>query len=99
MRKRQLTFFCISYRRCTPVVVSSVTPRMLASLLEYQPGLVLRRFRIAANRACSSSFAGLAITDGSASARLPRIISNVASPPSSRIMLGALSSSGHSKMR
>ena len=39
-------FFAKSYRRFTPVVVSSVTPLISASRFEYQPGCVSSRLRI-----------------------------------------------------
>ena len=70
------------------MVVSSVTPMISALLREYQVGSSASLALIAANRQVSSSLVGLAITDGSFSARLPRCISRVASPPSSRIMFG-----------
>src|SRR3954463_10323215 len=77
----------IWYRRCTPVVVSSVTPLISLPISEYQLGL---RFLIAAKRYSSSSLFGLAMSDGSFCTRWPRWISSVASPPSSRIMFGPL---------
>ena len=36
------------WRRCTPVVVSSVTPMIAAPFFEYQPGCSVTRFLIAA---------------------------------------------------
>ena len=54
------------------------------------PGRVLGELGLDARRTgtFSSSLVGLAITPRSFSARLPRCISSVASPPSSRIMFG-----------
>src|SRR5690554_8235674 len=49
----------IWYRRCTPVVVSSVTPLILACTLEYQPGWDARRCLMAANSTSSSRQVGL----------------------------------------
>jgi hypothetical protein len=40
--------FAKRYNRLTPVVVSSVTPRICARRFEYQPGCVSSRLRIAA---------------------------------------------------
>ena len=78
----------ISCRRCTPVVVSSVTPMISALMREYHVASSASFLRMAANRMRSSSLPGLASTEASFSARLPRCISSVASPPSSRIMFG-----------
>ncbi len=86
------------YSRFTPVVVSSVTPRICARRVEYQPGWLSSRLRIAAYRATSSSLAGFEISEASCSARLPSMSSSVASPPSSRIEF-ANWPPGHSKMR
>src|SRR3546814_7699812 len=48
--------FCdIWYRRCTPVVVSSVTPRIWDRRLEYHLASTARRSRIAANNTRSRS--------------------------------------------
>src|SRR5690349_6202860 len=70
--KASLPSLCIWYRRCTPVVVSSVTPFTAASRLEYQPGFAARVFLIAAYRQVSSSLLGLAIAEAPFSARAPR---------------------------
>ena len=86
----------------TPVVVSSVTPLILDRRVEYQLGCAARRFLIELNRHTSSSEPGLASTEASFSARVPRCSSSVASPPSSRIMLeycAPAAVSGHSKIR
>src|SRR3989344_2625613 len=61
--------FSIWYKRCTPVVVSSVTPRIFLRMFEYQPGLDSRRFLIEANSTRSSSQVGLPIGEASFSAR------------------------------
>src|SRR5580698_11606095 len=71
----------IWYRRLTPVVVSSVTPLILASRVEYHLGSTLSLALIAANRHSSSSLLGRAIRDASFSALAPRCSSRVASPP------------------
>ena len=89
--------FSIWYRRCTPVVVSSVTPLMCARRVE-SGGSASRCCAIDLYSATSSSLVGFAITERSFSAFAPRISSSVASPPSSRIMF-ANSPFGHSKMR
>src|SRR3954463_9840878 len=62
----------IWYRRFTPVVVSSVTPRTCAMRVEYHFGSLARRFRIAAKSDVSSSLDACAITDASDSAWVPR---------------------------
>ncbi len=68
-------------------------------VLSYQPGCSVRRFLIAANRTSSSSLVGCSSNAVSpCSARRPRWISIVASPPSSRIMFG-VPPSAHSKIR
>lgn len=90
--------FCdIWYRRCTPVVVSSVTPLISARRVEYHFGSRLSVSLMAANRMRSSSLPGLASTEMSFSALVPRCSIRVASPPSSRIML-AFWPLGHSKI-
>jgi len=80
------------------VVVSSVTPFTCAMRVEYQVGSWASFARMAAKRMVSSSEPGVASTDGSFSALVPRWRRSVASPPSSRIMLEWLPS-GHSKIR
>src|SRR6218665_2475770 len=81
-------FALISFRRCTPVVVSSVTPMISALLRVYQVASSAILALMAAYSTVSSSLVGLFSTDRSFSARWPRCISSVASPPSSRIMFG-----------
>src|SRR3546814_20784274 len=79
--------FCdIWYRRCTPVVVSSVTPRIWDRRLEYHLASTARRSRIAANNTRSSSLAGLSSTDESGSALAPRCTQSVAAPPPPHIL-------------
>src|SRR3954466_4219437 len=81
---------CISYSRCTPVVVSSVTPLMPAATR------VQRRssaFRLACSTSritaySSESAVSTAGTAPSFSNSAPLWTSRVASPPSSRIMFG-----------
>src|SRR5450830_2196610 len=85
--KASLPSLNICYRRCTPVVVSSVTPLICDRRVEYQLDEVASFFLMELNRQISSSEVGLFSTDASFSARVPRCSSNVASPPSSRIML------------
>jgi hypothetical protein len=69
---------------------------MLASCFLYQPGWVALRILMAAKSTRSSSLVGLSSSEASSSALAPRWMSRVASPPSSRIMLGA--PSGNSKI-
>ena len=53
----------IWYRRFTPVVVSSETPLILARRVEYHFGSILSFALMEANKNCSSSLAGLAMSD------------------------------------
>ncbi len=85
---------CISYRRWTPVVVSSVTPLMVAATSVHLLGLSFR-VRLSSSRMIRNS--SLSAVDGSGAApafsnSTPLWISRVASPPSSRIMFGVLPS-------
>src|SRR3954453_16731791 len=81
---------CISYSRCTPVVVSSVTPLIPA------PTVVQRCGSSCSVRVSSDSttaYSSESAVDGSGTApafsnSVPLWTSIVASPPSSRIMLG-----------
>src|SRR5207344_945640 len=75
-RNGSVPFALISFRRCTPVVVSSVTPIICAALRVYQVGSTASLALIAAKRQVSSSLVGLLITEGSFSALRPRIISS-----------------------
>src|SRR5689334_3469483 len=82
--------FAISYRRWTPVVVSSVTPLMFSTALVHLPGSsereLRRRSRMTRHSSLSSS-----VGDGTAPAAsysAPLWTNRVASPPSSRIMFG-----------
>src|SRR6478752_6441810 len=63
--KASLPSLCIWYRRCTPVVVSSVTPLICARRVEYQLGEVASFFLIELNRQVASSESGLFSTPGS----------------------------------
>src|SRR5580693_3157020 len=81
----------ISYRRCTPVVVSSVTPLISATALVHWPGLSARELR---SRSRMTSHSSLSSSDGDGTApavsySAPLCTNMVASPPSSRIMFGA----------
>src|ERR1700684_1883721 len=80
----------ISYRRCTPVVVSSVTPLISATALVHLPGASARELR-SRSRMTSHSSESLSAGDGTAPAAsysAPLCTNSVASPPSSRIMFG-----------
>src|SRR5487761_1819976 len=83
----------ISYSRCTPVVVSSLTPRIPSAIAVHRPGLAASEARSAARMTFHSSGSS-ASADGTAPARLysaPLCTSSVASPPSSRIIVGPAS--------
>src|SRR3989338_2495557 len=85
---------CIWYRRCTPVVVSSVTPRMPLAISVHFLGLATRLFLSSPRNTFHSS---LALASGAGtlpafSNSTPLCTSMVASPPSSRIMFGPLPS-------
>src|SRR6266508_6114972 len=81
---------CISYSRCTPVVVSSVTPLMPAATVVHRCGSFASvspsSFRTTANS--SDSAVSGAGTAPAFSNSTPLCTSSVASPPSSRIMFG-----------
>src|SRR6516162_7026773 len=80
----------MSYRRCTPVVVSSVTPLMLAAALVHLPGWSASELRSRSRmitHSSGSSSAGLG-TPPAFSYSAPLCTNKVASPPSSRIMFG-----------
>src|SRR5215469_9104098 len=82
---------CISYRRCTPVVVSSVTPLIDATVEVHLPGWSASELRSRSRMTLHSSespSAGLG-TAPAASYSAPLWTNRVASPPSSRIMLGS----------
>src|SRR3954451_11403522 len=89
-----------SYSRWTPVVVSSVTPRMPSAIRVQRCGSsasdARRTSRMTRYSSLSSSVA--AGTAPAASSSLPLWTSRVASPPSSRIMLGP-APSGHCRIR
>src|SRR5271167_4704866 len=80
----------ISYRRCTPVVVSSVTPLIVSTALAHLPGASASESRSLSRMTAHSS---LSLWDGlgtapAASYSAPLCTNRVASPPSSRIMFG-----------
>src|SRR5689334_3011594 len=80
----------ISYSRCTPVVVSSVTPLISATALVHLPGWSARELR-SRSRMTSHSSESPSAGDGTAPAAsysAPLCTNSVASPPSSRIMFG-----------
>src|SRR5207245_1484354 len=90
---------CIWYSRCTPVVVSSVTPLMpLATSVQ-------RRGSAASDRASTrrmTANSSLSVDDGLGTApafsnSTPLCTSNVASPPSSSSMFGPRLPSGHTR--
>ena len=90
-------FFCISYRRCTPVVVSSLTPRMPLAIDVHLPGFLvsssLRNLRMTPHS--SGSLSGLnAGTLPAFSNSAALCTHSVESPPSSTISEGPLPS-GH----
>src|SRR5690242_11256049 len=90
----------ISYRRCTPVVVSSVTPLMPAAIRVHRlPSAASERRSVSRMTAYSSESSGPASgTVPAASHCTPLCTNRVASPPSSRIMLGP-APSGQSSTR
>src|SRR6266702_1544957 len=80
----------ISYSRCTPVVVSSVTPLMLWAALVHLPGWSARELR-RRSRMIRHSSGSSSAGDGTTPAfsySAPLCTNRVASPPSSRIMFG-----------
>src|SRR3989440_7906499 len=88
---------CISYSRCTPVVVSSVTPLMPAAVRVHR-WLSAASERRSTSRMTAYSSESSSAVDGTAPAAsncVPLWTSRVASPPSSRIMFGP-PPSGHS---
>src|SRR3954451_819769 len=82
--------FSNSYRRWTPVVVSSVTPMMLAPIRVYLPGCSASERRSVSRMIVysSESFSSGCGTTPAASYSVPMWISSVASPPSSTIESG-----------
>src|ERR1700689_2561204 len=80
----------ISYSRCTPVVVSSVTPLMAFAAAVHLPGWSARELRSWSNMMTHSSESSLAGegTPPACSYSAPLCTNSVASPPSSRIMFG-----------
>src|SRR4029450_6620044 len=90
-------FFCISYRRCTPVVVSSLTPRMPLAIPVHLPGFWASSLPSAARMTphSSGSFSGSKVgTLPAFSYSAALCTQRVESPPSSPISDGPLPS-GH----
>src|SRR3954447_21824764 len=83
-----------SYSRCTPVVVSSVTPMMAAPIRVYLPGCsaIERRSRSRMTVYSSESVSSACGTTPPVSYSVPMWISSVASPPSSTIESGPVPS-------
>src|ERR671916_389501 len=80
---------CISYRRCTPVVVSSVTPLIaLATSVQLRPSASERLSSRSTTEYSSESDSVGSGTSPAFSNSTPLCTSSVASPPSSKIMLG-----------
>ena len=83
-----------SYSRCTPVVVSSVTPLMPAPIRVYFESSAATEARSRSRMTVYSSESS-SVADGTAPAfsnSVPLWTSRVASPPSSSIMFGPLPS-------
>src|SRR6202142_1111631 len=83
----------ISYSRCTPVVVSSVTPLMPSPMCVQRCGSSPSE-RVSTDRITWYSSESESVGSGTAPAAsysVPLCTSSVASPPSSRIMFGPLS--------
>ncbi len=80
----------ISYSRCTPVVVSSVTPLISAAAAVHLPGVAASDARSTDRTTCHSSGSSPAGsgTEPTASNSAPLCTSSVASPPSSSSMFG-----------
>src|SRR5215472_12616597 len=80
----------ISYSRCTPVVVSSVTPLISAAAAVHLPGLAASdaRSALSTTRHSSGSSSAGSGTAPAASNSAPLCASSVASPPSSSSMFG-----------
>ena len=83
----------ISYSRCTPVVVSSVTPLMSFAIRVHLPGWSARELRSRSRMMTHSSGSSAAGegTPPACSYSAPLCTNMVASPPSSRIMFGPVS--------
>src|SRR5580704_3364981 len=91
--KRSEPSLAISYSRCTPVVVSSVTPLISVAIALHLPGASATEFvstdRMTRHSSASSSLAAGTVPADSNSA--PLWTSSVASPPSSSSMFGPTS--------
>ena len=91
--KSSSPFLAMSTRRCTPVVVSSVTPLMPLAMEVQRPA---SSARLRPRRASTTANSSESAVEGSGTApafsnSTPLWTSRVASPPSSRIMLGPAS--------
>src|SRR5256885_14495236 len=91
----------ISYSRCTPVVVSSVTPLIRSPIVVHRLPSSASERRSSARKTCHSS---LSESEGCGTApafsySVPLWTSIVASPPSSRIMFGPVFPSPESGQR
>ncbi len=89
---------CIWYRRCTPVVVSSVTPLRPEAIAVQRRGSSTSE-RCSSRRMTPNSSESAVDGSGTSPAfsnSTPLCTSNVASPPSSKIMFGP-SPSGHTR--
>src|SRR5947209_3679578 len=84
------------YNRCTPVVVSSVTPRMPSPIAVHLPGVAASEARSTSRNTVhsSESLSSALGTTPAFSNATPLCTIRVASPPSSRIMFGP-APSGH----
>src|SRR6266853_5336257 len=91
---RSVPALAISYSRCTPVVVSSVTPRICPATFVHLSGSPARLARNTPRmtRHSSGSSSEPSGTSPAASSSAPLCTSRVASPPSSSSMLGPSSS-------
>src|ERR1017187_8579304 len=90
---RRVPAVAISYSRCTPVVVSSVTPRISAAAAVHRRRSAARESRSTDRTTCHSSGSSSAAegTAPASSYSAPLCTSMVASPPSSSTMFGPLS--------
>src|ERR1022692_2777957 len=88
--KRSVPALAISYSRCTPVVVSSVTPLICLAAAVHLPGLAESDRRSTSSTACHSSGSSSAAdgTPPACSYSAPLCTSMVASPPSSSSRFG-----------
>mmetsp|Transcript_8841 Transcript_8841/g.22742 ORF Transcript_8841/g.22742 Transcript_8841/m.22742 type:complete len:216 (+) Transcript_8841:860-1507(+) len=99
--KRSLPWACISYRRLTPVVVSSLTPTSLAAILCHlsfwpasRPSLIILSTILNSWLSTDSGSGRVPSLAKASSAATPSWMRRVASPPSSTIMSGPSIPSG-----